>query len=198
MWAPAEYGEYAHQTLDFSGATRTIDKSAQMSNRAAIVVRLPRNRDVSGRLFVYDRKGLELVSFEVLGRGSKGPGDTSLKKDGNTPTGSYDASTIVDTGSWNEKSYGRFGAIRLKPLGGNALVAAEVFGRDGLLIHGGELGAAGYWRGEGSLRATHGCLRLRNNDIRRLIGTIRGLHIDKYDPLCWAYVTVDLEVLESG
>jgi hypothetical protein len=45
---------------------------------------------------------------------------------------------------------------------------AERFGRSGLLIHGGSAGGPNYWRGSGALRATHGCIRLSNGDMRRL------------------------------
>jgi hypothetical protein len=47
------------------------------------------------------------------------------------------------------------GAIRLKALAGDALLAQDVFGRKGLPIHGGPPGRFdGY-------RSTLGCLRLR-------------------------------------
>lgn len=168
-----------------------------MANRASLVVRLPKNRDLSGILHLLDKRGKQIGKFEVLGRGSRGPGETSLLNKGNTPTGTYDASEIVDTGGWSESSYGRYGAIRLKPLSGNAVVA-EAHGRSGLLIHGGDTGAADYWRGADALRATHGCLRLRNSDIKALIKLIQDLRMDEYDRVCWTHVNVNLEVLETS
>lgn len=59
-------------------------------------------------------------------------------------------------------------ALRLKAKSGDALIARDTFGRNGLLIHGGSLGGPGYWRGAGELRATNGCLRLHNEDMLNL------------------------------
>ena len=74
---------------------------------------------------------------------------------------------------WPQKSYGPNGAIRLKALGGDALMA-ESLGRSGLLIHGGTTGTEKYWRGKGALRATHGCIRLSNKDVKKLMELIYG------------------------
>lgn len=168
-----------------------------MPDRVSILVSLPKNRDVSGRLTVRDALGRELGSYEVLGRGSRGPGDTSLQVNGNTPTGEYDGTERVDTSAWNAASYGPYGAVRLKPLGGNALVAHEVVGRDGLLIHGGAPGGKGYFRGAGALRATHGCLRLSNSDIQQLIWLLNEQHLDPVRKVCKP-ITVNVNVVETG
>lgn len=128
---------------------------------------LPKKRDQSGVLIVKSA-GAVLAKFEALGRGSQGAGDTQMQVNGNTPTGRYAVTQIVPTGGWNQSSYGPNGALRLAPVSGNAL-AAEVFaGREGLLIHGGAPGKNSYWRGEGELRATHGCVRLSDSDVKRL------------------------------
>jgi lipoprotein-anchoring transpeptidase ErfK/SrfK len=88
--------------------------------------------------------------------------------DGNTPTGEYQVERMEATGDWNQSSYGPNGALRLRPVSGNALAAEQIAGRQGLLVHGGSPSANGYWRGGGELRATHGCLRLRDQDVKRL------------------------------
>jgi hypothetical protein len=88
-----------------------------------------------------------------------------MQVNGNTPTGGYEATSAVDTGAWNQTSYGSAGAIRLSPVSGNAASA----NRSGLLIHSGAEGGPGYWRGENELRATHGCVRLRKTDMERLV-----------------------------
>lgn len=130
---------------------------------------LSSNRDQSGLLVAQDASnGRVLGYFEALARGSQGPGDTQLQVNGNTPTGAYQVTAIADTTSWNQNSYGPNGALRLSPTSGNARAAEQLAGREGLLIHGGSVGNDGYWRGANELRATHGCVRLRNEDMQRL------------------------------
>lgn len=132
-----------------------------------VKVKLSERRDLSGIMMVIGQSGA-LAQFQVLGRGSKGQGDTQMQVKGNTPTGEYEISEIADTSEWSQYSYGPNGALRLKPISGNALTAEKKHGRKGLLIHGGALGRAKYWRGAGELRATFGCLRLSNHDMKRL------------------------------
>ena len=130
---------------------------------------LSSDRNQSGVLIVQDASnGRVLGYFEALARGSQGSGDTQMQVNGNTPTGSYRVTALADTSSWNQNSYGPNGALRLSPVSGNAQAAEQLAGRQGLLIHGGSIGAAGYWRGANELRATHGCVRLRNEDMQRL------------------------------
>ncbi|MCH9670680.1 MAG: L,D-transpeptidase [Gammaproteobacteria bacterium] len=134
---------------------------------------LSSDRNRSGRLHVSEvRSGRQLAEFEALGRGSQGPGDTQLQVQGNTPVGEYRVERIETTTNWAQSSYGPNGALRLTPHSGNAEVAERVARRRGLLIHGGSVGGGGYWRGEGELRATHGCVRLRNEDMRRLVAIL--------------------------
>ena len=131
---------------------------------------LSSDRDISGTLIVKERdSGKVLEQFEALGRGSQGPEDTQLWVNGNTPTGNYRVTQIQDTSTWSQHSYGPHGALRIEPIDGNALIAAQIIGRKGLLIHGGSLGGANYWRGANELRATHGCVRLANSDMMTLV-----------------------------
>jgi hypothetical protein len=60
---------------------------------------------------------------------------------GDTPKGDYVSSGITSTTGWNQNSCGPWWAIRLKAVAGDALLAQDVFGRKGLLIHGGLPGA---------------------------------------------------------
>lgn len=137
---------------------------------------LPKNRDLMGHLRV-EIDGFPVDEFRVLGRGSRGPGETSMLSRGNTPTGSYQGDQLVDTEDWPQSSYGPWGAVRLQPSSGDAILA-EQFGRRGLLIHGGSPGTKGPWAG--SLKPTHGCLRLSNEDMRKLRGWIEGARDDGF------------------
>jgi len=120
---------------------------------------LPRNRVAAGTLRV-ERAGVPVREFPVLGRSAVGR--TSMLASGNTPTGTYQGDAIRDTSSWNQRSYGPWGAVHLRPIGGDAL-AAEALGRRGLLIHGGDPGV------HSALRPTYGCLRLSNADMKDLV-----------------------------
>lgn len=145
-------------------------------------VLLHKNRDLTGHLRL-EIDGRVIGIFKILGRGSRGGGDTSLRNKGNTPTGTYDGNTKVDTSKWSRVSYGPNGAIRLKPIQGKALLA-ESLGRSGLLIHGGDPGSEGYWRGKGALRATHGCLRLSNLDMKTVLQKIAGATYNYRAKMC--------------
>jgi len=125
------------------------------------------DRDRTGTLKV-EQDGLLLAEFPALGRGSSGRGDRSFLENGNTPAGDYDATRLESTTHRDLNSYGPWGAVRLSPVGGQALLAEWIGHRSGLLIHAGSLGAAGYWRGAGALRATHRCIRLSNEDMKSL------------------------------
>ncbi len=142
---------------------------------------LPRNRNAAGWLRV-ERDGCPLAEFRVLGRGSRGPGDTSFLSRGNTPTGTYQGTEFVETRDWNQASYGPWGAVRLKPTSGDALLAEDVYGRRGLLIHGGAPATSGAWMG--GLKPTLGCLRLANNDVRALREIIESERNDETRQIC--------------
>lgn len=92
-----------------------------------------------------------------VGNASRDP----LRRNGDTPLGVYWG---VLAGPWEPiRSYGPYKVIALTPIGGDALTAHKN-GRRGLAIHGGALAADGR-----SFRPTHGCVRLRNHDMRALL-----------------------------
>lgn len=145
-----------------------------------IKLQLSENRNQSGILQIQERgSGRVLGVFEALARGSQGAGDTQMQVNGNTPTGTYQVIRIENTGSWNQSSYGPNGALRLDPISGNALAAELSSGRQGLLVHGGTLGGNNYWRGSNELRATHGCIRLSNNDMARFVNILFNATLDR-------------------
>jgi hypothetical protein len=158
-------------------------------------VLLPRNRNHAGWIRV-EVNGLPQREFHILGRGSttvkgKPTGNSTLspfKYAGNTPTGEYVSPGIVSTTDWDQSSYGPWGAVRLKAVAGDALVA-ERLGRDGLLIHGGQAGRFdGY-------RSTLGCLRLRDGDMKQLIQLISNAGANAQASMCEA-VSVRVTVRE--
>ena len=136
-----------------------------MMNDMHLRVILPKNRKLPGWLRI-EKNGMPIAEFRVLGRGlGNEPGDTSMSINGNTPTGSYSGS-LEPTANLRQEQYGPWGRVRLKPVGGNALMA-ERLGRGGLLIHGGSLTRLG------ELKNTQGCLRLGNEDMRELMERIQ-------------------------
>lgn len=149
-------------------------------------VLLWKNRDKTGTLRL-EEESRPIGDYKVMGRGSRGSGDTSRLKKGNTPTGSYSGNHIVDTSKWPQDSFGPWGAIRLKPTSGNAMNN----GRSGLLIHGGKSGA---W-GTGTLRPTWGCLRLSNGDMKDLVENIYRLSRD-YEKKMSQPLNIKVEVKE--
>lgn len=158
----------------------------QIMARIHLRVFLPKNRDYNGTMAV-DVDGQEVASFPVKGRGSRGAGDTVFLKGypekkiggGNTPTGTYRGS-VEETKNRNEKTFGHNGAVRLNPIGGDALIAARIFGRSGLLIHGGSPTSVDYWKSLGGLHPTNGCLRLSDENVKALMEIIsKNRHDDK-------------------
>lgn len=88
-----------------------------------------------------------------------------LKRNGDTPLGVYWG---VLEGPWEPiRSYGPYQVIALAPIGGDALIAHKA-GRRGLAIHGGAPAADGR-----SFRPTHGCVRVRNHDMRLLLDLLK-------------------------
>jgi hypothetical protein len=137
---------------------------------------LPKDRNHAGYLRV-DINGFPKGEFRVLGRGSAtilnpvtgryeptgNPSRNPFIHDGDTPQGEYQATEIDSTSGLPKDSYGPWGEVRLRATGGDALWA-ERLGRTGLLIHGGAAGSS-----FDGFRATRGCLRLHNPDMKRLI-----------------------------
>lgn len=142
-----------------------------------IKVQLPTNRWQAGLLQLERVTGETLLQdINVYGKAdnSRAAAEGNPNRDttlpyGDTPEGTYSAPRAVATGdgtAYSAYSYGPNGAIVLAPESGDAMAAKEN-GRVGLLIHGGDLNS------QGKLRATHGCLRLSNEDMSKLISAIR-------------------------
>lgn len=156
-----------------------------MSGKIQLNVLLPKNRDHAGFLR-FDVDGVPQGQFRVLGRGSatlKGkptgnPSRSPFRYAGNTPTGTYLATALKDTSGWDQKSYGPWGALQLKPVGGAALIAQDIFGRDGFLIHGGHPG-----RFDG-FNSTLGCLRVSNDDMKSITSLISNAGDQTGDQMC--------------
>ena len=92
-----------------------------------------------------------------------------LKPFGDTPLGVYNC--VIGRPALTPKivhSYGPNGYIVLQPVSGAAKLA-EKNGRFGLLIHGGDLNAAG------KLRPTFGCVRVPNDKMKLLMAAIEPL-----------------------
>lgn len=141
-----------------------------------IRVELLEDRNQTGVLTLRNAAGSQLAGpFPAFGRGDNAtaaahgnPTRNPTQLYGDTPTGTYDILRAVATGTatnYNDRSYGPNGALVLRPTGGQALAGATN-GRVGLLIHGGAPGTGG------RLRATHGCVRLSNQDQARLMAAI--------------------------
>jgi len=142
-----------------------------------IVVQLPADRTQKGTLSLVADDGATVIAgpFQTYGKAdgqtataNGNPSRNTLLPFGDTPLGTYSVPGMEVTGDGTGRSahsYGPNGAIRLNPTGGNAATAA-IAGRQYLLIHGGDLNAAG------ALRPTNGCLRLSNADMVSLITSI--------------------------
>jgi hypothetical protein len=137
-----------------------------MARKVHLNVLLPRDRNRPGWLRV-EVDEVPVAEFRVLGRGSATAGNPTRNQfayAGDTPTGMYSSPGIVSTTDWEQRSYGPWGAVRLRATQGNALLAERV-GRTGLLIHGGSPGSPTVF---GGYRSTLGCLRVSNEDMLRL------------------------------
>jgi len=160
--------------LALSGfASRTLAQGVEL----VIKVNLPADRTKTGSLTLERSDGSSLVSdLPALGKSDNARAAKANNEQrkptlpyGDTPEGTYAVPSIVDTGAgtpYSKRSYGPAAAIVLQPTGGEALTAAAN-GRVGLLIHGGDPGA------NGRLRATHGCIRLSNGDMDKLLKAIQ-------------------------
>lgn len=142
--------------------------------RTEILVILPADRSRLGRLLV-EREGRTVFgpvpcygrSDDRTARERGNPDRDPLKPFGDTPLGVYrchlgaaaPAPALV-------RGYGPHGWVALDPVSGPALQAKKN-GRFGLLIHGGDLNAAG------KLRPTYGCVRVSNRDMVGLMSRLR-------------------------
>ncbi len=155
---------------------------------------LSSNRDKLGTLEAVDSDGVVLFEAPCLARSDDmyaakefNKGRNPAKKGGDLPEGTYTCKLLApykDEGYWH--SYGPNGQVSLDPIRGQALMA-KANGRTGLWIHGGDP-SANKWQIEncGGLRFTHGCLRLANDDMKRL-----------YELLSSASGVVEMEVTEK-
>lgn len=139
-----------------------------------ITVDLPEDRTRTGLLTLKDKNGKVLAGpFRVLGKADgrtakkrNNPNRSRILQYGDTPTGGYRVTGAFKVGDgtvYAKKSYGIHGALRLDPVDGEAKQAKEIGDRTGLLIHSGDLGA------QNRLRPTNGCLRLSNDDMKKLL-----------------------------
>jgi len=135
---------------------------------------LPKDRNLAGRLWVEDNNGNVIAGpVDAIGQADrttakerKNPQRDPLLPYGNTPLGTYVVAGFRAPENDN-KAYrlGPYNRIELIPIGGEALTAAEN-GRDSLQIHGGHL------NGQGNMRPTNGCVRLRNEDMAIILDAI--------------------------
>lgn len=124
-----------------------------------IVIRLPKNRLRPGTLQLFGDDGLEVLRGSALGLADRddaremgNPSGNPLRVYGDTPSGQY-LGAVLATCLRPQRSYGAFPPISLNPMSGQAL-QAKLNGRRSLLIHSGDLGL------QGTLRPTHGCVRI--------------------------------------
>jgi len=139
-----------------------------------IDVQLPRDRTQTGSLSVSDDAGTALAGpFDALGKADNAaakargnPTRDPTRSFGDTPTGGYRGfvNHLTRTPA-NDRTYGPQAIITLDPTSGQAKIA-KTNGRFGLLIHGGDLNAAG------RLRPTFGCVRLSNPSMKKLLAAI--------------------------
>lgn len=127
-----------------------------------ITISLPANRQKYGTLTCGDFTAACCAQSDLMAAIKAGnPSRDALKPYGNTPLGRYrgNLGSVLQP----ERSYGPHRVIELHPIDGDALHAAKN-GRDGFLIHGGDLAPDGI-----NLRPTHGCVRLSNRDMQFLL-----------------------------
>lgn len=143
-----------------------------------IRVQFPRDRTKPGSLELVSEDGEVLFECPCLGKADNAaaarvgnPTRDPVNRNGDTPLGRYKA--VWESPPRNPtaaylRSYGPYGFIRLIPLSGQAAKAALEGKRKGLGLHGGALNA------RGELRPTHGCIRVTDGDMVRIVGLVRG------------------------
>jgi hypothetical protein len=140
-------------------------------------VLLPKNRN-RPRTLIVEIDGMPAATFDLLGRGSRGPGNTEFLENGSTPTGVYQGAAWRSTASQNASSYGPNGKLTLNPVSGNSL-KARYFKRVDLVVHGGDLDTRPGSPWNGDLKPTHGCLRIDNDDVTTLHSLLLGASNDE-------------------
>ncbi len=144
-----------------------------------LVVELPKNRDLAGRLSLIGDDGSTIAGpFAVAGRALDGPARAHgnprrlpLLPYGDTPLGTYRLTRRISMRGADIRSvqrFGRFGIAVLTPAGGDAALA-DAAGRFEIWVHGGPPSR------DCALRATNGALRLANSDQRRLMRALADL-----------------------
>jgi hypothetical protein len=150
----------------------------------ALIVRLPKNRDFCGEIFLIGASGAVLAGpYRIAGRANDAAAAaagnaarTSILRYGDTPTGTYKISTILSSGAgtaFAQGSYGSGGVLVLDPCDGNAALA-EANGRFHLFIQGGEMSG-------GQLCATNGALRMADDELAVLCRLLA----DAVGTECW-------------
>ena len=156
---------------------RRIDPAGLLS----LDVTFSKNRENVGTMAIRDDFGNVLATYKVLGRGTGGR--DQMKQNADTPTGKYKIGSVIDTSGWDQNSYGSL-AVELTPIEG----IARDSGRKGIKMHAGrEATSNSQWdktyRGahpqRNSLRATHGCIRTSNEDIRSITSLIKATRAER-------------------
>jgi hypothetical protein len=116
----------------------------------------------------------------------RGTNSNRLKAHGNgdTPTGR--ATTLYDpTRHKGDLSYGNYGTIGLTGNSGQFLEATKN-GRDGIAIHSGHtIGWNNEISDKGSLMGTHGCVRVYNEEMRKLCEIYKKLKSEGKTIFCY-------------
>lgn len=136
------------------------------------MIELPKDRMRIGVLRFFDDSMGMCGAWPCLGKSSNAeaaandnPQRLSTLRNGDTPTGTYQLLAVRSEGTAPGAihSYGPNPVIALNPTSGDALTA-KINGREGFLIHGGDLSITG------ALRPTFGCVRVSNPDMAALNG----------------------------
>lgn len=130
------------------------------------------NRNLTGALEVW-HDGAKLADFPCLGKADndmaakkRNPSRNPERPYGDTPTGLW--KVYVSIIAQDKDTYGPGPLLLMTPISGQAIKAYKAPNpRSGILIHGGNLGAAG------QLRPTYGCIRVHNETMARLHEFIR-------------------------
>ncbi len=154
------------------GVINTYDKAYKAdANTAYIDIIQPKDRASEGLLVLFDNTGVLFMCYAF----ARGSNRNRLKAGGNgdTPTG-LTATVWTSRKVMEYPQYGNYGAIRLTE-GTGEFGEAEKNGRDGIMIHAGHTvaftgGPGGKeYDDRGELMNTHGCVRVYNADMRRLV-----------------------------